>query len=75
MYFFFYWEGILTNCGLDLNHGVLLTGLVETTETNFWIVKNSWGEWWGMEGYAHIDRYSRYGNLCEICYAPSYSIV
>lgn len=27
-YFFFYAEGVLTECGTDLNHGVLVTGVV-----------------------------------------------
>lgn len=64
MYFFFYWYGILDNCGEELNHGVQLTGFEETSLTNFWMIKNSWGVWWGMQGYAYINRYNRYGNLC-----------
>lgn len=28
--FFYYYEGILTVCGEDINHGVQLTGLIES---------------------------------------------
>jgi KDEL-tailed cysteine endopeptidase len=74
-YFFFYSEGILTECPTELNHGVLVTGVVENGSENYWIIKNSWSTEWGELGYGRIDRSMKYGNLCEICYAPSYSIV
>ena len=41
--FFFYYEGVLTVCGEEINHGVQLTGLVESYPDNYWIIKNSWG--------------------------------
>lgn len=36
----------------DVNHGVVLIGYTE----DYWIIKNSWGEDWGIDGYAHISR-------------------
>lgn len=56
LYFYYYWDGVLENCGTELNHGAQVTGFVEGRDGNYWIVKNSWGTWWGMQGYVHISR-------------------
>ena len=36
------------------DHTVLLVGYTETE----WIIKNSWGAGWGLNGYAYISRNS-----------------
>ena len=41
--------------GNQLNHGVLLVGYTATE----WIVKNSWGKNWGLNGYIYINRVSQ----------------
>jgi cathepsin B len=55
--FYAYKEGIYRHLHGDYvgNHLVKLMGW-DTTEdgTKYWIVQNSWGTRWGMEGYAHI---------------------
>ena len=56
-----YKGGILScprNC--KISHAVLLVGY----EPDFWIVKNSWGENWGENGYIRISRSSEYN--CKI---------
>lgn len=39
----YYSSGILSSCGRNLNHGVLLVGLT----SEYWKIQNSWGASWG----------------------------
>ncbi|KAM7168683.1 cathepsin O isoform 3-T3 [Macrochelys suwanniensis] len=45
------------------NHAVLITGFDRTGSIPYWIVRNSWGHTWGIDGYAHIKIGS---NVCGI---------
>lgn len=44
-------------------HAVVLIGYGIDSGTKYWIMQNSWGTWWGSEGYA---RFLRGTNLAEI---------
>lgn len=54
----FYKHGVVgKTCGQNLDHGVLVVGYDKTSEgTKYWIVKNSWGAKWGMNGYFYVER-------------------
>lgn len=59
-----YKGGVLSTCGSAINHGVLAVGMTG----EFWKVKNSWGRFWGEDGYIRLAM----GNTCAICDYPSY---
>ena len=56
-----------------LDHGVLVIGYGTTEDgEEYFLVKNSWGTKWGMDGYFMI---SRKHNMCGIASQASYPIV
>jgi len=59
--FIWYRRGIYYHYGYNWwlgGHAVTVVGWGEDpqTETKYWIVKNSWGTWWGEDGYFRIIR-------------------
>lgn len=65
----FYRRGVLPGflCGRYLNHGVLLVGY----EGVNWILKNSWGEDWGEDGYIRL----RISNACGVLEEGLYPVL
>ncbi|XP_020232327.1 low-temperature-induced cysteine proteinase [Cajanus cajan] len=57
----------------DIDHAILIVGYGSEGDEDYWIVKNSWGTSWGMEGYIYIRRNTnlKYG-VCAINYMASY---
>ena len=55
-------------CGTSLNHGVLAVGYTD----EYWIVKNSWGEKWGDNGYIKIAYKETGAGICGINQMNSY---
>lgn len=61
-----------------VDHGVLAVGYGTDleTQTPYWLVKNSWGDSWGDNGYVKIARNStnEFG-MCAILKMSSFPIV
>ncbi|XP_062013011.1 zingipain-1-like [Rosa rugosa] len=53
-----YSSGVFSgNCGTNLHHAVAAIGYGTTEgEIDYWLLKNSWGETWGENGYMKILR-------------------
>ncbi|MBA0624904.1 hypothetical protein Godav_010174 [Gossypium davidsonii] len=77
-YFQLYKGGVFTeDCGSSFAHAVTIVGYGKSEEgLNYWLVKNSWGETWGENGYIRIQRdVNTPGGLCGIAMEASYPII
>ncbi|XP_012783585.1 cathepsin S [Ochotona princeps] len=70
--FFLYRSGVYyePNCTQEVNHGVLAIGYGHADGKDYWLVKNSWGLYFGEKGYIRMARNS--GNHCGIASYCSY---
>ena len=59
-----YVSGVITaasGCGTSIDHAVQAIGYNKAG--NYWIVRNSWGESWGENGYVYVEEGA---NVCGI---------
>ncbi|CAI2725783.1 unnamed protein product [Schistosoma spindalis] len=74
--FIFYKSGIYESryCSSSiLNHAVLVVGYGTEHKKDYWLIKNSWGTEWGMNGYIKLRRNKH--NMCGIATNASFPIL
>jgi len=72
-YFQHYKSGVLDNvtaCSEKLDHGVLIVGMT----ADAYIVKNSWGPTWGVEGYLQLAKGKGDAGMCGLATQPTYPV-
>ena len=74
-----YSSGVITSssCYTSLDHGVLAVGYGTENGIEYYLVKNSWGASWGMDGYVKIGRSDSTNDpgICGIAMDPSFPTV
>ena len=64
-----YTSTVCKNGEQDVNHAVLAVGYGTLNGTDYWLVKNSWGTTFGLEGFFMIQRGV---NMCGMAMCNSY---
>ncbi|KAM7513531.1 hypothetical protein LguiA_003114 [Lonicera macranthoides] len=72
-----YKDGVFSSdiCGsspMDVNHAVLAVGYGVENGVPYWLIKNSWGADWGLDGYFKMEMGK---NMCGVATCASYPVV
>jgi len=62
-----YTGGIMKTCSGSVDHCVQAVGYTNTgVSETYWVVRNSWGTGWGVQGYIYLDMTADSGDICHI---------
>jgi cathepsin L len=71
-----YTGGIISSasCGTQLDHAILAVGYGVQGKQDYWIIKNSWGASWGLQGYLYILKTSstNTNGICGVAMNPAF---
>merc|ERR1711998_323559 len=51
-----YSGGIVSEAGESVDHVISVVGWGQEGSKSYWIVRNSWGEYWGEMGYVRVEK-------------------
>ncbi|KAI3741648.1 hypothetical protein L1987_59322 [Smallanthus sonchifolius] len=69
------YDGQCSSSLYSLDHAVLIVGYGSEDGEDYWIVKNEWGTYWGLEGYILMKRNSNVKNgVCGMYLEPIYPV-
>lgn len=70
-----YGGGVFNGCPKDavINHAILAIGYGadEKTGAKFWLIQNSWGQYWGEKGRIRLLRHDKANEHCGVDHKPS----
>ena len=73
-----YAGGVLDSdeCGIETDHAVVIVGYGtdEDSSLDYWLVRNSWGSSWGLDGYIKIA-VSEGDGICAINHRPLFPTI
>lgn len=71
----FYGGGVFDNkrCGYTMDHGVVAVGYGTDAKSGqmYWLVRNSWGQFWGEKGYIRLVRFGEGKEPCGMDNNPA----